>query len=294
MRTPRRHRRRNPSRRRSRCAARAGRLRILLAEDNAINQKVVAGMLASGGHQVVVVDNGQQAVEAVQRQVFDVVLMDIQMPEMNGLEATAAIREREREAGGRLPIIAMTAHAMAGDRERCLAAGMDGYVAKPIRIADMFSTIAAVVAGEAPPDQGEAPIVDEQKLLAHAFAGNAALLADVIDAFATETPMALATMREAVEAGDLATLARAAHKMKGTVGVFTTGPALAAAVELETRGKGQRRRPRTRGVCDVREGDRELGEVERDAGENLAVPGAGCRAMSWSACRSVGCTRTPA
>ena len=118
-------------------------LRILLAEDNAINQKVVAGMLASGGHQVVVVDNGQQAVEAVQRQVFDVVLMDIQMPEMNGLEATAAIRDAERDSGRRLPIIAMTAHAMAGDRERCLAAGMDGYVAKPIRIADMFATIAA-------------------------------------------------------------------------------------------------------------------------------------------------------
>jgi two-component system, sensor histidine kinase and response regulator len=212
-------------------------LRILLAEDNAINQKVVAGMLASGGHQVVVVDNGQQAVEAVQRQVFDVVLMDIQMPEMNGLEATAAIRERERDRGGRLPIIAMTAHAMTGDRERCLAAGMDGYVAKPIRIADMFSTIAAVVAGEAPPDEGPASIVDEQKLLAHGFAGNAALLADVIDAFAAETPMALSTMREAVEGGDLATLARAAHKMKGTVGVFTTGPALSAAGELETAAK---------------------------------------------------------
>ena len=92
-----------------------------------------------------------------------------------------------------------------------------------------FPTIAAVVAGEAPPDEGPTSIVDEQKLLAHAFAGNAALLADVIDAFATETPLALATMREAVEAGDLATLARAAHKMKGTVGVFTTGPALSAA-----------------------------------------------------------------
>ena len=209
-------------------------LRILLAEDNAINQKVVAGMLASGGHQVVVVDNGQQAVEAVQRQVFDVVLMDIQMPEMNGLEATAAIRAAERGSGRRLPIIAMTAHAMTGDRERCLAGGMDGYVAKPIRIADMFATIAALVAGEASPEDGAAVIVDEQKLLSHAFAGNAALLVDVIDAFTTETPPALAAMHEAVDAGNLAALARAAHKMKGTVGVFTTGPALAAAVELET------------------------------------------------------------
>jgi HPt (histidine-containing phosphotransfer) domain-containing protein len=97
----------------------------------------------------------------------------------------------------------------------------------------MFATIAAVVAGEAPPEQGEAPIVDEQKLLSHAFAGNVQLLADVIDAFTTETPPALVTMRKAVEQGDLTALARAAHKMKGTVGVFTTGPALAAAVELE-------------------------------------------------------------
>jgi two-component system sensor histidine kinase/response regulator len=186
---------------------------------------------------VVVVGNGQQAVEAMQRQVFDVVLMDIQMPEMNGLEATAAIRAVERGAGRRLPIIAMTAHAMAGDRERCLAAGMDGYVAKPIRIADMFATIAALVAGEAPLEDGAAVIVDEQKLLSHGFAGNASLLADVIDAFVIETPPALATMRDAVDARDLPALARAAHKMKGTVGVFTTGPALAAAVELETAAK---------------------------------------------------------
>ncbi len=208
-------------------------LRILLAEDNAINQKVVAGMLGSGGHQVVVVGNGQRGRRGRQRQVFDVVLMDIQMPEMNGLEATAAIRAAERDSGRRLPIIAMTAHAMAGDRERCLAAGMDGYVAKPIRIGDMFATIAALVSGDAPPEDGAAVIVDEQKLLTHAFAGNASLLADVIDAFITETPPALATMRDAVGAGDLPALARAAHKMKGTVGVFTTGPALAAAVELE-------------------------------------------------------------
>ena len=209
-------------------------LRILLAEDNAINQKVVAGMLASGGHQVVVVDNGRAAVEAVQRQVFDVVLMDIQMPEMNGLEATSAIREAERAGGRRLPIVAMTAHAMDSDRQRCLAAGMDGYVAKPIRIADMFATIAAAVAGETPPEDGPAPVVDEQKLLTEGFAGNAALLADVIDAFTTDTPGLLATMRAALRADDLPSLSRAAHKMKGTIGVFTTGPALAAAVALET------------------------------------------------------------
>jgi PAS domain S-box-containing protein len=208
-------------------------LRILLAEDNAINKKVVSGMLASGGHQVVAVDNGQQAVEAVQRQVFDVVLMDIQMPVMNGFEATAAIREAERATGGHLPIVAMTAHAMTGDRERCLAGGMDGYVAKPIRIVDLFATIAAVIGGEPASDEATAPIVDEQSLLANAFGGNAALFADVIDAFTADTPVALATMRAAIDAGDLPVLAQAAHKLKGTVGVFTTGPAMAAIADVD-------------------------------------------------------------
>ena len=208
-------------------------LRILLAEDNAINQKVVSGMLGSGGHQVIAVDNGEQAVAAVQRQVFDVVLMDIQMPMMNGFEATAAIRAAERETGGHLPIIAMTAHAMTGDRERCLAAGMDGYVAKPIRIADLFATIAAAVGAEPLSGQSDAALVHQENLLTHAFAGNVALLADVTDAFIADTPIALATMRAALEAGDLPLLGKAAHKMKGTVGVFTTGPAIAAVVDVE-------------------------------------------------------------
>jgi CheY-like chemotaxis protein len=106
-------------------------LRILLAEDNAVNQRVAVAMLSKRGHGVHVVDNGRQACEAVLAEAFDVVLMDVQMPEMNGFEATAAIRARET-AGRRVPIVAMTAHAMAGDRERCFEAGMDGYVTKPV------------------------------------------------------------------------------------------------------------------------------------------------------------------
>jgi PAS domain S-box-containing protein len=113
-------------------AAAARSLRILLAEDNPINQRVAVGILKKLGHSVVVASNGLEAVAAVEREPFDVIVMDVQMPEMGGFEATAAIRRLPQSAAPRAPIIAMTAHAMAGDRERCLAAGMDGYVSKPI------------------------------------------------------------------------------------------------------------------------------------------------------------------
>ena len=108
-------------------------LRILLAEDNVVNQKVALQLFGREGHKVTVVGNGREAVAAIDREAFDLVFMDVQMPEMDGFEATAAIRARERLSGKRLPIVAMTAHAMSGDEQRCLEAGMDGYVAKPIR-----------------------------------------------------------------------------------------------------------------------------------------------------------------
>ena len=108
-------------------------LHVLLAEDSLVNQKLAVGLLEKYGHHVEVVGDGRAALAAVESSRFDLVLMDIQMPEMDGLEATQAIRIRERKRGGHIPIVAMTAHAMKGDRERCLEAGMDGYVAKPIR-----------------------------------------------------------------------------------------------------------------------------------------------------------------
>jgi signal transduction histidine kinase/ActR/RegA family two-component response regulator len=116
-------------------------LRILLAEDNAINQKIASHVLEKQGHQVTVAANGRQALATLDQAHFDVVLMDVQMPEMDGFETTAAIRARERGTGVHLPIIAMTAHAMQGDRERCIAAGMDGYISKPLEVQELIELL---------------------------------------------------------------------------------------------------------------------------------------------------------
>jgi len=121
------------------------RLRILLAEDNVVNQRLAAKVLTKRGYLVVVAVNGKEAVAAFEREPFDVILMDVQMPEMDGFEATAEIREKEKETGAHIPIIAMTAHAMKGDRERCLDAGMDEYVSKPIRPQIVVDAIESVV-----------------------------------------------------------------------------------------------------------------------------------------------------
>ena len=124
----------------------ARRLHILLTEDNPVNQRVAVRMLEKRGHSVVVAGNGAEALEALERDRFDAVLMDVQMPVMDGLAATAAIREQEKATGNHLPIIAMTAHAMKGDDQKCLEAGMDGYIPKPIQPARLFQTIEELVA----------------------------------------------------------------------------------------------------------------------------------------------------
>jgi CheY-like chemotaxis protein len=119
----------------------AARLRVLLAEDNPVNQKIASRVLEKQGHHVTIAADGRKALAALDGENFDVVLMDVQMPEMDGFETTSAIRVRERDTGKHLPIIAMTAHAMQGDRERCLAAGMDSYIAKPIRARELIELL---------------------------------------------------------------------------------------------------------------------------------------------------------
>jgi CheY-like chemotaxis protein len=117
------------------------RSRILLVEDNAVNQTLAVRLLEKRGYTVTVAGDGRQALTAMDKEHFDLVLMDVQMPEMDGFEATAAIREKERSGGKHIPIIAMTAHALKGDEERCLSAGMDAYISKPIRTNELFATI---------------------------------------------------------------------------------------------------------------------------------------------------------
>jgi CheY-like chemotaxis protein len=119
-------------------------LRILLVEDNHVNQMLALRLLEKQGHEVVLAGNGREALDVVSRQSFDLVLMDLQMPEMDGLETTAAIRAGEEGTGKRLPIIALTAQALQGDRERCLAAGMDGYLAKPVQTQQLIETVADI------------------------------------------------------------------------------------------------------------------------------------------------------
>jgi len=124
------------------------RTRVLLAEDNVVNQRVAVGLLQRRGHQVTVVSTGVETLEALKTATFDVVLMDVQMPVMGGFEATAVIRAAEEQTGQHLRIVAMTAHAMAGDRERCLSAGMDGYLAKPIDPAALFAAVEKTANGD--------------------------------------------------------------------------------------------------------------------------------------------------
>ncbi|MBV9404523.1 MAG: response regulator, partial [Acidobacteriaceae bacterium] len=120
------------------------RFHILLAEDNLVNQQVAVTLLRKRGHVVTVANDGVEALAALEKEKFDVVLMDVQMPRMGGFEATAVIREQERETGAHIPIVAMTAHSMKGDREKCLEAGMDDYVSKPFNIAELMNVLHAV------------------------------------------------------------------------------------------------------------------------------------------------------
>jgi len=214
-------------------------LHVLLAEDNRVNQLVAKQILEKLGHQVTVVSNGRKAVSAVKANKFDLVVMDVQMPEMDGLDATRAIREWEGTGGGHIPIVAMTAHAMKGDRERCLAAGMDSYTSKPIRSQELAEAIAQV---NGPSNSTKIPRskmetvrgkLDETALLA-GVDGDRRILRELVRLFLSDYPKRLADMREAVRRGDAGLLEKAAHALKGSVGNFGAKSAIAVAQQLES------------------------------------------------------------
>jgi len=216
-------------------------LAILLAEDSTVNQKLVRGLLARQGHVVTVANNGHEALAALERHSFDLLLLDIQMPHMDGLQVATEWRRRESQAGGHMPIIAMTAHAMAGDRDACLAAGMDAYVSKPIRARVLLETIAAVVSVPAPApapepqlpaDAAVAGTVDWAVAKA-AVHGDEQLLGDVCRALLEESPRLLAALRQSIAAGSAESLRRAAHTLKSAVGYFGAQEAFDLAYQIE-------------------------------------------------------------
>jgi CheY-like chemotaxis protein len=216
----------------------ARRLRVLLAEDNTVNQRLALRLLEKQGHAAVVAGNGREAVTAWETQPFDLVLMDVQMPEMGGFEATAAIRAREKATGRHTPIIALTAHAMKGDRERCLRAGMDGYVAKPIQAEELMHAMEEVLpeAGPTPAAPPAEPLLDRAGALKR-VGGDLQLLRELAEMFLTECAHLMADLREAITGADAGKLRRTAHTFKGSVAIFGAGAAVEGAKKLEAIGQ---------------------------------------------------------
>ncbi|HEY4260113.1 MAG TPA: response regulator [Schlesneria sp.] len=215
---------------------------ILLAEDSLINQKLAIGLLERWGHRVTVASNGNEAVRLSGHQEFDLILMDVQMPELDGLDATREIRKREAKSGMRLPIIAMTAHAMKGDRELCLAAGMDGYLMKPIRAEQLFRQIEGATDDRVPAEPAEKIQADQDNGLVNwivanrAVNGDSELLKQVVAAFLSEGPQLLSTLENAYAENDGKRFQRAAHTLKSALRTFGVDN-FNAAEELELAAK---------------------------------------------------------
>jgi len=212
-------------------------LRILVAEDNPVNQQLALHLLERRGHSAIVAENGREALTAMTKHKFDLVLMDVQMPEMGGLEATRAIRENEKSTGEHVPIVAMTAHAMQGDRERCLEAGMDGYLAKPLdpkifeqTVEDMASPQDATEKETSDVKSKEA--VDAPTLLAR-FSGDLKLVKILVKTFRADCSRMLSRIRGASTARNAAALADAAHAFKGAAGNFGNSAVFETAREIE-------------------------------------------------------------
>ncbi len=220
-------------------------MKVLVAEDGHVNQLVSSRMLEKRGHIVTLASNGQEAIDFFKSEAFDAILMDVHMPGINGYEATAAIREIEQTTGGHVPIIAMTANAMKGDRERCLAAGMDDYIAKPLRSAELFQIVEqfsrrpaiqkAAQTTRTPESAPPRPPAETAPLDLTAFresAGDEKLMRKLIAIFPEDTQKYLRKVEKALSAGKARPLYEAAHSLKGMIGVYAAPKALRLASEL--------------------------------------------------------------
>ena len=230
----------------------ATRPRILVAEDNIVNQKVAVCLLEKLGYRANVVANGLEAVEAISRMRYALVLMDCQMPEMDGWDATAKIRTREREqASPRLPIVAMTANAMPEDRDQCLHAGMDDYLPKPIKLEDLKATLARWIPSHATADAHKEPVSSAIRERSHECVDAAVLtelhqvdlsgdlLSTLIAHFLEDSPIRLAVLWDALQRGDRAKVARVAHELNGSSGNLGVWKMRQLCIEIQTLGNTQ-------------------------------------------------------
>jgi signal transduction histidine kinase/HPt (histidine-containing phosphotransfer) domain-containing protein len=225
-------------------------LRVLLAEDSLYNQRLAIGLLKKQGHTVIVAENGRQALEQLAQGTFDLVLMDVQMPGMDGFDATRDIRSREAQCGGHVPIIALTAHAMKGDRERCLEAGMDAYVSKPVRARTLYKVLDEVLCRaesapaaspvSPPPPLSAAPATGggvDFGVALEAVQEDRELLRELAGIFLEECPAVLAQIHQATATQDGVLLQRAAHTLKGSVRLFGAPRAYDLCFALESLAK---------------------------------------------------------
>lgn len=230
-------------------------LNVLLAEDSVVNQKLAIALLEKWGHAVTVAHTGAEAVRRWSDETFDVILMDVQMPELDGLEATRTIRRQESDAEGdvHVPIVAMTAHALKGDEERCLAAGMDAYVSKPIRAPVLFQKLSELTAGPEHRDEdsdvsatnngdqpnpgsgtaSDAPGLVDWSAALDVMGGSEDLLRDILESVLEETPQQLQSLRDSIEAADAQTARRAAHTVLGNMRAISVSVAMDQATIVE-------------------------------------------------------------
>jgi PAS domain S-box-containing protein len=235
-------------------------MRILLAEDNSVNQRLAVRLLEREGHSVTIAASGQEAVDLFELRPFDLILMDVQMPGLSGLQATACIRDKERASGGHVPIAAMTAQAAESDRMRCLESGMDAYVTKPVHVPALLRMIESIgagensmkteLAGEGTPVETQLRQLDESLALSR-VGGDVELLKEVIGLFLDDYPGTFEKIKTAVAARDATALEQQAHSLKGSVSTFGANRAFEAAFALEKQG-------RTKDLSGVQEGLCEL------------------------------------